>query len=89
MRKSTADQFKTAAEIKAEMQVEHGVGISSSTTRRMLREAGLKGCSSRQKPRLTKHHKEAHLEFATLNKNWTAPLWSRVILSDESKISYS
>ena len=88
-RKSRADQFKTAAEIKAEMQVEHGVCISSFTTRRRLREAGLKGCRSRQKPRLTKRHKKARLEFATLHKNWTATLWSRVILSDESKISYS
>ena len=54
------------------------VSISSSTRRR-LREAGLKGCTSRQKPRLTKRHKKTRLEFATLHKNWTATQWSRVI----------
>ena len=85
VRKSKADRFKSAPEIKAEMQAEHGVCISSSTTRRRLREAGLKGCRSRQKPRLTKRHKKTRLEFATLHKNWTATQWSRVIFSDESR----
>ena len=85
MRKSKADRFKSAPEIKAEMQAEHGVCISSSTTRRRLREAGLKGCRSRQKPRLTKRHKKTCLEFATLHKDWTATQWSRVIFSDESR----
>ena len=41
VRKSKADRFKTATEIKAEMQVEHGVRISSSATRRRLREAAV------------------------------------------------
>ena len=54
--------------------------------RRRLREAGLlKGCRSRQKPRLTKRHNKTRLEFATLHKNWTATQWSRVIFSDESR----
>ncbi|XP_028414913.1 uncharacterized protein LOC114538000 [Dendronephthya gigantea] len=34
VRKSKADRFKTAPEIKAEMQNEHGVNISVSTTQR-------------------------------------------------------
>ena len=34
VRKSKADRFKSAPEIKDEMQAEHGVCISSSTTRR-------------------------------------------------------
>ena len=84
VRKSKADRFKTATEIKAEMQVEHGVHISSSTTRR-LREAGLNGCKTRQKPRLTARHKRARLQFARLHKNWSARQWSRVIFSDESR----
>ena len=83
--KSKADRFKTATEIKAEMQVEHGVHISSSTTRRRLREAGLNGCKTRQKPRLTARHKRARLQFARLHKNWSARQWSRVIFSDESR----
>ena len=69
VRKSKADRFKTATEIKAEMQVEHGVRISSSTIRRRLREAGLNGCKTRKKPRLTARHKKARLEFARLHKN--------------------
>ena len=44
VRKSKSNRFKTAPQIKAEMQIEHGVNISVSTTRRRLREAGLKGC---------------------------------------------
>ena len=85
VRKSKADRFKTATEIKAEMQMEHGVRISSSTIRRRSREAGLNGCKTRKKPRLTARHKKARLEFARLHKNWTARQWSRVVFSDESR----
>ena len=85
VRKSKADRFKSAPEIKAEIQAEHGVCISSSTKRRRSRGAGLKGCRTRQKLRPTKRHKKTCLEFATLHKHWTATQWSRVIFSDESR----
>ncbi|CAB4036684.1 Transposable element Tc1 transposase, partial [Paramuricea clavata] len=47
VRKSKVDRFKTASEIKAEMQNEHAVHMSVSTTRRRPRDAGRNG----RKPR--------------------------------------
>ena len=85
VRKSKADRFKTAPEIKAQMDIQHGVSISSSTTRRRLRKARLNGYKARQKPRLTARHKKARLEFARLHINWTARQWSHIIFSDESR----
>ena len=67
------------------MQIEHGVNISVSTTRRRLREAGLKGCKPRKKPRLTARHKKCRLQFAQAHKDWTPEQWSRVIFGDESR----
>lgn len=43
VRKSKSNRFKTALEIKVEMQNEHAVSVSVSPTKRRLREAGLKG----------------------------------------------
>ena len=37
VRRSLACRFKTAPQIKAEMRIEHGVIISTSTTQRILR----------------------------------------------------
>ena len=85
VRKSKADRFKTAPQIKAEMLIEHGVSVSSSTARRRLREAGLFGRKPRRKPRLTSKHKKARLVFAKAHKDWTAEQWSQVIFSDESR----
>ena len=70
--KSMFDRYKTAPEIKAEMQLEHGVSVSTSTTRRRLSEAGHIGRKQRKKPRLILRHKKARLEFARTHNNWTA-----------------
>ena len=58
VRKSKADRFKTAPQIKAEMNLEYGVQVSTSTAQRRLREAGMFGRKPRKKPRLTLAHKE-------------------------------
>ena len=68
VRKSKADRFKTAPQTKAEMQIDYGVDISVSTTRRRLREAELNGYRPRKKPRLTSRHKKKRLDFAKHTK---------------------
>ena len=70
-RKSKSDCLKSAPEIRAEMQIKYGVNVSSSMARRRVREAGLNGYKSRQKPRLT-CHKKARLQFARSHKDWSA-----------------
>ena len=48
------------------------VWVSTSTTRRRLREAGLIGRKQRKKPRLTSRHKKSRLEFARTHiDSWT------------------
>ena len=48
VRKSKSNHFKTAQEIKVEMQNKHAVSVSLSTTKRRLREVGLKGYKPRE-----------------------------------------
>ena len=86
--KSMSDRYKTAPEIKAKMQLEHVVSVSTSTTRRRLREAGHIGRKPRKKPRLTSRHKKSRLEFARTHKDWTAEQWSQAIFSDESRFLF-
>ena len=57
VRKSKSNRCKAAPWNKAEMQIEHGESVSTSTTRRTLREAGPNG----RKPRYYLHHKCAVL----------------------------
>ena len=52
VRKSKSNRSKTAPENKAEMQIEHGESVSTSTTQRRLREAGPNG----RTPRYSLHH---------------------------------
>ena len=85
VRKSKADRFKTAPQLKAEMNLEYGVQVSTSTAQRRLREAGLFGRKPRRKPRLTPAHKRARLDFAREHKDWTMSQWEKVIFSDESR----
>ena len=66
--------------------------VSTSTTRRRLRKAGLIGRKPRKKSRLTSRHKKSRMEFARTHKDCTAEQWSQVIglhshlISIQSKI---
>ena len=66
VRKSLACRFTTAPQLNAEMRLEHGVVISTSTTQR-LREVGLHGRKPRKKPRFPPLHKRARLELETFS----------------------
>lgn len=61
--------------------------VSKNTVRRALRDIGMKAKRATKKPRLTKEHKKARLDFAIQHKDWTEDDWKRVIWSDESKIN--
>ena len=67
------------------MRSEFSVDISTSSTQRRLREAGLHGRKARKKLHLTVAHRRARLCFARDHKYWTAEQWSKVIFSDESR----
>ena len=53
VRKACPVTLRLHRKIIAEIQIEHGESVSTSTTRRRLREAGPNGC----KPSYYLHHK--------------------------------
>lgn len=85
VRKSMGKRFKTAPQIRSEVNSNHNLIVSTSTMQRRLREVGLHGRKARKKPRLNSSQKRARLLFAHEHKNWSLTQWSRVLFSDESR----
>lgn len=67
------------------LQEMDGLSVSAVTVRRSLRE-GLRG-TGKMKKHLTKHHMNLRLSFAKKFKDYTEEMWSRVIWSDQAKIT--
>lgn len=61
--------------------------LSTQTTRRALKNAGLKSAVKAKKPLLLPRHRKARMNFATAYQDWTMEDWKRVIWSDESKMN--
>ena len=85
VRISMGNRFKTAPQIRSEVNSNHNLIVSTSTMQRRLREVGLHGRKARKKPRLNSSQKRARLLFAHEHKNWSLTQWSRVLFSDESR----
>ncbi|KAJ1300033.1 hypothetical protein OPQ81_011153 [Rhizoctonia solani] len=64
-----------------------GESISPRTVRQALRQSGLKPVKKVKKPKLTRAHIKACLEFAKVHKDWTVEDWKCVLWSDETKIN--
>ena len=82
---SLRNRRHTAPEIAADFNVHHKTKISTTTVKRRLLDAGLRGRVKVKKPRLTTVHKQKRLTWAKEHKNWTAEDWHKVLWSDESK----
>jgi transposase len=82
VRKATVNRRSTLSDITNLAPVD----ISTSTTRRLLKEAGLQKHIAAKKPFLTAKHIADRLQWALDHKDWTIEDWMRVIWSDESKI---
>ncbi|KAJ1301371.1 hypothetical protein OPQ81_008636 [Rhizoctonia solani] len=52
-----------------------------------LHQSGLKAVKKVKKPKLTRAHIKARLEFAKAHKDWTVEDWKHVLWSDETKIN--
>ncbi|KAJ1305327.1 hypothetical protein OPQ81_000345 [Rhizoctonia solani] len=63
-----------------------GESIHPKTVRRALKRAGLKPKKGVKKPKLTKAHIKARLEFAEAHRFWTVKDWKRVLWSDETTL---
>jgi transposase len=82
VRKATISRRRTLSDITNLAPI----NISKSTTRRVLKEAGLKKYIAAKKPFLTAKHIADRLQWALEHKDWTLEDWIRVIWSDKSKI---
>lgn len=87
LRMSLCDRFKTATEIRRDLEENANVQISVETVRRRLREGGLLAMKPAKKPLLTRKMKAARLKWAKYHRSWTVEDWKNVIFSDESKFN--
>jgi len=62
------------------------ISVSPNTTRRALKEAGLRAFEKTKKPKLSKRHIKQRLDFAFKYRDWTVDDWKKVIWSEETKI---
>lgn len=81
-RTSKKDPFKSSNQIKHELSL----SICTSTVRRRLLEAGLKGRRPRKVPKLTPRHMKNRLQFAKHHIEWPTKKWHNILWSDESKV---
>ena len=63
------------------------VTVSAQTIRNILHDNGLKGCIPKKKPLVKNIYKKQHLEFANECLNKGEQFWTKVLWSDETKIS--
>ena len=63
------------------------VPASTSTIKRRLFNAGLRGCVSMKKPPLTSLHRKQRLLWCRARQDWTLDQWRSIIFSDESSFS--
>jgi len=87
VRMITSGKADTATQLVRELKDTSETEVSTTTIRRMLKEAGLKSITKKKKPRLLPSHIRQRLNFAIGHQHWTVEDWKRVIWSDETKIN--
>ncbi|KAJ1301366.1 hypothetical protein OPQ81_008631 [Rhizoctonia solani] len=83
----TEGSAQTTKAANQELENTLGTSTSTRTVQRMLVEEGLEAVTKKPKPKLTKDHVKACLEFAEGHQHWTVEDWMRVGWSDETKIN--
>ena len=66
-----------------------GVSASRTTTKRRMKDMRFSCCIPCVKPLLNKKQRKKRLAWAKDKKDWTAPEWSKVMFSHESKFCIS
>src|SRR5436305_6088250 len=78
---------ENAVEITRTLQEITNQPLSAQTTRRCLKNIGMKAVVKTTRPFLTKRHMRERLDFAISHQDWTVEDWKRVVWSDETKIN--
>ncbi|KAI1000534.1 hypothetical protein K3495_g7659 [Podosphaera aphanis] len=78
---------KTAVEVARKIHLDRENKFSLDTVRRALKEQGLRAVNREKKPKLSRAHKRARLQWALEHENWTLGDWKRIVWPDETKIN--
>jgi transposase len=84
----SSGKAETAVEVTRALQDVVNGSLSPETTRRYLKQAGMKAVVKKKKPALTARHKHNRLDFALAHRDWTVEDWKKVVWSDETKINH-
>ncbi|GFW42373.1 transposable element Tc1 transposase [Trichonephila clavipes] len=72
--------------ISQEFQSSSGIGVSSRTVRRELKNLGFHGGALAHKPNITPQNaKKYRLQWCRAHHHWTVDMWKTVLWSDESR----
>lgn len=82
---SNANRFKSASDIRAEINERLDAPISLSTVKSRLRDKGMIGRVAIKKPLLRPINKQKRVKFAREHISWTINQWKTVLWTDESK----
>lgn len=81
------DRFQPATETTRQLYDVHTVVVTPETVRNRLREANLTARRPCNVPQLQRHHRIARLQFASEHIDWTEQDWTKVLFTDETRIS--
>ena len=68
---TSSGKAETAVQVIRNLQDTFNKPLSTQTTCRGLKQAGLKAAVKANKPLLSKHHMKERLDFAIAHKDWT------------------
>ncbi|GFV30297.1 transposable element Tcb2 transposase [Trichonephila clavipes] len=74
-------------EISQEFQSSSGIGVSSRTVRRELKNLGIHGRASTHKPNITPQNAKHRLQWCRAHLHWTVDMWKTVLWSDASRFT--
>ena len=84
---SKRDPFLTSTQIRAQMEANYGVNVSSQTIRRRLQEKNLNGRIARKKPMVSTKNIKKRLHFAKDHIHKSNSFWNTIVWSDKSKFN--
>lgn len=87
MARAVMNNRRLSSKDMAADMLQAGVRVSARTVRRRLCSVGLKARIPRKKPFLNAVQRKKRVDWCKLHKDWTAQDWSKVLFSDETRIS--
>lgn len=88
IKKVKTEPFTSCPKLKEDLKESFGKEVCSRTVQNYIRRAGLKACTPRRKPLISKRNRKKRLEFATEHVGKNAAFWNRVLWTDETKVNF-